>query len=343
MEKGTFIGTLAVILVLLVGAAVIALPNRVRWNPNLEECVYYYTPPGSAGAQCFVNESNCEQKAYVYAHKDVDPSTCYYVPRNEQNAPGGCQEFREGDTIVLDYKGTDPDKDVGPAGKLVYTVGEPFDGENTWRTKRGDAGTYHVTVKVSDGELEDTQELCFAILSGNHPPVLSVKDVTVDEGERAVLRPTCADEDGDALHLSYEGAMTSDAWETSYGDAGTHKVTVTCSEVQDGGLSDTAIVQVTVQNVDRAPTLSVSDVTVHEGELVTLRAECSDPEGTGVTITYGGAMTKATWQTGYDDAGTHDVTVTCADASGKSASEDATVTVQDRNRPPQITAIVRKG
>ena len=54
-------------------------------------------------------------------------------------------------------------------------------------------------------------------------------------------------------------------------------------------------------------------------------------------------MTSSTWAPGYNDAGVYKVDVTCADSSGKESTEEAVVTVEDRNRPPSITAMVTRG
>lgn len=341
-QKTLVVGSLCILGMLLLGTLAIALPNRVHWNPMLEECVYFYTPEKSLGAHCFVDETQCEG-SLMTINKNVDTSKCYYTPRKQQPqpAPTGCQEFVEGDLIQLDYSGSDPDKNVGPAGKLIYTIGKPFDKDSKWQTKRGDAGTYTVPVKVSDGQYESTDSVCFKILPGNHAPTLSVESVVVDEGETIKIRPTCADEDGDALQISYSGAMTSDTWKTSYSDSGTYKVVVLCKEAKSE-LKDVKTVTITVNDVNRVPVLSVSDVTVSEGEVARIKPSCNDPEGAGVTYSYTGDMTSDMWQTGYDDAGEYKVTVTCKDTTGKQSQKTILLTVLDRNRPPAITAVVKR-
>ncbi len=319
----------------------VAFQNHVRWNNQLDECVYYFTDSTGVSQSCYVPEENCDLRVPRDEVKDADRSTCYYVPRKEQarlTTSGECKTFTEGDLIVLKYNAQDPDND-----KLIYTFGKPFDKDQQWQTKRGDAGTYHVPVMVSDGQYTDETEVCFIILPGNHPPKLSVESLAVNEGDLVTLKPKCTDEDGDAVSITYSGDMTSSTWQTGYDDAGTYHVTVTCTDTD--GESDSKEVTITVEDVNRPPVLKLgaTDVTVSEGELVRLKPSCADPEGGEVTITYSGDMTSSTWQTGYDDAGVYVVTVTCTDETGLESSQDVTVTVKDKNRPPMITAMVVKG
>ncbi len=332
----------SIVAVLALSVAAIAIENHVRWNPNLEECVYYFTAE-EVSHGCYVPEENCVKDGRN-EFKNVDASTCYYTPRKQLTLPKseGCKEFVEGDKIVLKYEGSDPDTNIGPAGKLLYTVGKPFDASNTWQTKFGDAGEYNVKVTVSDGELKDEDTVCFKILPGNHAPVLKVASITVNEGDKVDLKAACTDEDGDAVKIEYSGDKTTGTWTATYDDAGEYTIKVTCTDTN--GAKDTKTVTVTVKDVNRKPLLTgAKDVTVTETETVNLKPTCVDPEGAKTTLTYSGAMTSSSWKTGYDDAGEYDVTVTCADADGLKSSETVKVTVLDKNRPPVITAMVTKG
>ncbi len=336
----------ALVLVVLLVSSVASLPldNYVRWNSQLGECVYFYWKGPGQRAHCFVASDQCSYRTPENEVKTIDPVECSKTPLN---SPGGsrgeCAVFTEGDLIVLKYEGSDPDEGVGPAGRLFYNVSPPFSEKNEWQTGRGDAGNYTVNVTVSDGEYEVSKELCFVVLSSNHPPVLSVSGVTVREGEVARLSPRCDDEDGDAVTITYEGVMTSPSWKTGYKDSGEYEVNVTCTDTD--GLSDSHTVVVRVLDVNRPPKLFLTtrEVVVRETETVRLKAGCTDLDGDAVTITYEGAMTRNTWKTGYEDAGEYEVNVTCTDERGASVSESAHVTVLNKNRPPRITAMVVKG
>ncbi len=107
------------------------------------------------------------------------------------------------------------------------------------------------------------------------------------------------------------------------------------------------------QNYD--PTIEpISDVTVSETEEVSIQAVASDPTGdtihysfayvTGPTgpnmTTMPGASIDSdglfTWQTGYEDEGTYDVTIYAHDAY-TSVSSSFTITVEKTNRAPDVT------
>jgi hypothetical protein len=330
----------AIAAILVMSFAVVGLENYVRWNNQMDECVYYYDK-GDARAHCFVAETNCEMKDGRNHEKELAAVECSSEPLNPKNrvtTSAECVEFVEGDLIVLKYDGDDPDND-----DLEYTFESPFDNDDrSWQTERGDAGNYEVEVTVTDGEYTDKAIVCFDILAANHAPKLTVRDVTASEGTTVNLAPECEDEDGDAVRLSFNGDMDRAVWETSYDDAGEYTVTVTCTDTE--GESDRETITVTIEDVNRKPSLTgVEDVTVKETELVSLNPRCVDPEGDDVTITYTGAMTTDKWKTSYADEGEYDVTVTCEDASGLSTSEDITVTVLNQNRPPMITAMVIQG
>ncbi|MBR9693305.1 hypothetical protein GOV07_05275 [Candidatus Woesearchaeota archaeon] len=330
------IAALAAIMTLSLAA--VAFENHVRWNNQLNECVYFFEDDGTS-VSCYVPEEYCEGKTSKDLNKDADTSTCYYIPRSQQDdmVSGVCEEFVEGDLIVLQYDGQDPDLD-----ELTYTFGAPFDTNQRWQTVRGDAGTYDVKVTVTDGQFSDQASVCFTILEANHPPVLSVSSITVKEGQIVKLKPTCSDEDGDAVKIEYNGWMTKSSKELSFEDAGVYSVTVKCTDTD--GEFDSKTIQVTVEDVDRDPLVSgARDVTVSETETVKLTSTCTDPDGTETSMTYSGDMTSASWKTGYEDSGVYSVTITCEDGTGRTTSQTVSVTVEERNRPPTITAMVVRG
>lgn len=337
MSKKIMLSIAAIAAIIALSFAVVGI-DYVRWNTQMEECVYYYDKSDDARAHCFVAEKNCEEKDGQNHEKSIDPVECSSEPLNPQNqvhATGDCAEFVEGDKIVLKYQGSDPDND-----DLDYLFEAPFDNEeNAWQTERGDAGHYEVEVSVTDGEYSDTAIVCFDVLPGNKAPVLSVDDVTGREGETLTLDVACNDPDGDAVRIAYSGDFESGVISADYDSAGTYTVIVTCTDTE--GASDQESVSVTIEDVNRAPRLTgVEDVTVMETETVDLNPRCVDPEGEETTIAYSGAMTTDMWKTSYADAGEYDVTITCADESGLSTSEELTITVKEKNRAPMITAFV---
>jgi len=178
---------------------------------------------------------------------------CYECQETMSSCP---VTVKEGDLVKITWKGSDPDKNIGPQGKLTYEYTGPIGPDGTWQTKKGDAGIHYATARVFDGEFWDETQLCIDVIAVNEPPKLTV-----------------------------------------------------------------------VSN----------DITVYEGDTVTIDSTCVDPEGDKVTTTYSGWMNSNTRSTGYDDAGKYDVTVTCTDTASNKAIVDVIVTVLNRNRPPVIT------
>ncbi|MBW2971320.1 hypothetical protein KY320_04130 [Candidatus Woesearchaeota archaeon] len=152
----------------------------------------------------------------------------------------------EGDKVVLDLDAEDPNGD-----KLTWTYSKPFNTRGEWQTDAGDKGKYRITVKVSDGSLEDSAAFYVTVLPSNSPPILEIDtQFTVNEGETVRLRPVVSDPDGDEVELVFTGWMTTDTYKTTFDDAGKHKVVVTAT---DGKLQESKVVWVTVEDVNRPP------------------------------------------------------------------------------------------
>ncbi len=163
--------------------------------------------------------------------------------------------------------------------------------------------------------------------------------IIVKEGELVVLKPESEDPDTDTILYTFSEPLDKDGrWQTKKGDAGNYEITVTAS---DGELTDTQKILLIVESTNKPPVLSpIADITVNEGETVSLEPVATDPDGDEVTVTYSGWMTEASYTTNYNDAGTHIVTVTASDGI-ESASQDVIVTINNINRPPRIVRIVQ--
>lgn len=157
--------------------------------------------------------------------------------------------------------------------------------------------------------------------------------ITVTEGEVVKVKVKANDLDGDSLTYQYTAPLNSQGeWRTRYGDAGVYTSKIT---VSDGKTSVVKEVRIVVEPENNKPELEVSNVTVNEGEVVTLNPRTYDADGDRLTVSYSGWMTSQSKQTGYDDAGVHTVTVSVTDGISV-VSKDVTVTVNDVNRPPEV-------
>ena len=115
---------------------------------------------------------------------------------------------------------------------------------------------------------------------------------------------------------------------------------VDCSIYSNGGeISDVNLIGIAGPNVNLPPVLNpISDISVNEGDTVTLNPTATDPDGDALTYTYSGWMTSASYTTNYNDAGVHTVTVSVSDGT-LTDSQDVTVTVANTNRPPVLYPI----
>ena len=96
----------------------------------------------------------------------------------------------------------------------------------------------------------------------------------------------------------------------------------------------------TCRGKDIVPNLVVRDyVKVFEGEMVHLGGRCASFAAEKITVSYSGWMSADAYKTNYQDAGLHEVTVTCMDEFNAKISQQVQVEVVDRNRPPTIMSV----
>ena len=236
---------------------------------------------------------------------------------------------REGETIRITANATDPE---GKPTTLTYTGWMTME---TKTTDYKDAGIYNVTLTANDGEMTTMKDITITVKDVNRPPTINtLQNIVVTEEETITLTPTIQDPDGDNTTTTYETPFDNiGTWQTKKGDAGTYTKTIKTS---DGVLEATASITITIKAKNQPPTITVSDVTVKEGETITITPTITDPEEDKTTITYSGWMTTNTKTTTYEDAGTYDVVIT-ADDGQNNATKKITVTVQNVNRPPTFT------
>ena len=168
----------------------------------------------------------------------------------------------EGDTITLNPTATDLDDDT-----FTFSYSGWMDSDS-YITGFGDAGTYSVTVTVSDGSLTDSQNVTIKVGNINRAPELNpIADITINESETITLKPKATDPDKDTLVFSYSGWMDSDSYITGFDDAGTYSVTVT---VSDGSLTDSQNVTIKVIDIENDPPTVTSVTSVDDPTVVTL-------------------------------------------------------------------------
>jgi hypothetical protein len=243
---------------------------------------------------------------------------------------------KEGDTIRLRYSATDPD------GDEVIISYSGWMKTDSYTTSFTDAGRYNVTVTASDGESIVRKVVPVTVEEVNRAPVFAVTEEIRSGIELKEFRLggiTVSDPDGDAITLEYGKPLDKNGrWVPQYDDAGDYTVTVTATDSR--GAVATEEVSFSIAAANRPPKIVVPTedglLRFKEGDAIDLRRalDITDDSGSDVVVSYSGWMTRSTYQTTFEDAGRHVVTVTAEDETKLRASANVTIIVEDVNRPP---------
>lgn len=155
------------------------------------------------------------------------------------------------------------------------------------------------------------------------------------EGDLISFDPIGIDPDGDVITYTFSKPLNADGeWQTTIGDEGTYQVTITAS---DGKTEVEKKVILLILSANRAPTIEgLGDLTVTEGELITLDPTLFDYNGDEVVVEYSKPFNAdGQWQTSYDDSGIYIVKVTVTDGQ-TTVEKQITITVVNNNRAPTI-------
>lgn len=302
---------------------------------------------------------------------------------NDNNPPPvvasiGNKSVNEGEVLAFTVTANDPDGTIPslsadnlPSGASFVDNGDGT-GAFTWNPGYNKAGVYeNVSFTATDTgtpPLSHTRTIQITVLDVNRPPVLgAIGNKTGDENETIQFIVTASDPDDDALMLSAsglpQGASFTDngdgtaafSWKPGYTAAGTYNIGVSATDAGSPSLSDTETFSITVNNVNRPPTLAaIADQSIEEGDVLQLSVSASDPDETvpvltatnlpdGATFTDNGDGTGTlVWQTDFTDAGTYSavaIRATDAEDIGIVAQRTFSITVANVNRKPVLDTI----
>jgi len=248
---------------------------------------------------------------------------------------------QETEKISLQPNATDPDSD-----NLVTTYTSPLNEKGEWQTKYGDAGEYKATITVSDGTTSDSKDVLIIVKKKEESPKIESyapkEDVLgIKEAESIKFEISASDLNKDELSYNWflDGKGVKEGqefpYETTYNDAGAHKVSVV---VSDGTASAGREWEINVENTDVEGLLdNIKDIIINENEAA--RLELPDFEKYGLAYSISEPLgSKNEWKTGYEDAGSYEINV---HAEGKGFSKDKIVkiTVNDVDRAPVFESI----
>jgi hypothetical protein len=235
---------------------------------------------------------------------------------------------KEGETISLNCNIYDPE------GESIVVEYSGFMKSSTYTTTYDDAGEYSVMIKAGDKEKVASTTITIKITDVNRVPEIKgiQNEITVMESEVVTLNPEVNDPDGEKVTVTYTGPFDAKGtWQTKVGDAGTITASVIATDGRSTTKKDFTVI-VTQKNT--APVLTkINDITVNEGEVITIPVDATDREGDKLDVTVSGWMNTLTYTTTYDDAGEYTVTVVVSDGEYE-AKQSFKVTVLDKNRAP---------
>jgi hypothetical protein len=249
----------------------------------------------------------------------------------------------DGDTLTVTAASTTTGTATPSAGTVVYTPPANFAGQATinYTISDGNGGTDSATVTVT-------------VSGENDPPVANNDTATVDEdsSNNAInVTGNDTDPDGDTLSVSAAstttGTATPDGVNVRYTPPADFvgQATINYTVVDGNGGSDSAIVTVTVSNVNDAPVANNDTATVQEdsaNNVINVTENDTDEEGDTLTVTsavaqdgtvtFGGGSVTYTPDANFNGQDT--INYTISDGNGGSDSAVVTVTVTAVNDPP---------
>ena len=204
---------------------------------------------------------------------------------------------------------------------------------------------HKVTFVAESNGLRSEEEVSIRVNDVNRVPVLDdLENITVKEGEWLELSPSAIDPDGDKISFSYSGWVKKIPYYIDYDEAGEHKILVT---VSDGFLKETKELFVNVEDVNRNPWLINNNLSVIEGENISIILDVIDPDGDLVDITAGVLPNGASlvdnefkWEVPFDITKKGEITavlVTFVLSDGKSnVTVEFNIYVKNVNKAPEI-------
>ncbi len=267
-------------------------------------------------------------------------------------------------------EGSDPD--VEDKGHLIYSAEnmpagarfEPKTRTFTWTPTYEQSGIYTVDFVLHDGAgglMRDG-----ATITVNHvdrkPILQTVNPIVANENTPVTFTLQGNDPDKeDQDKLSYSNGMLPDGatfntgsatfnWTPTYDQSGDYDIPFTFTA---GALSDSQIVHITVNHVNRPPVMdAIAAQTVNENDSLHFTITVSDPD-----VEDAGKLTVSTdqlpqgsnfdpvsntfsWQPNYEQSGVYNkIQFTVSDPSGLTAAQKVQITVVHINRSPELQPI----
>ena len=173
-----------------------------------------------------------------------------------------------GNPVTIQLSSADADGDTRTYTLANAPLGSSFNpitGQFTWTPRLTDAGTYFLNFSVTDGGATVAKTVTLTVTATNLPPVFApVLSQTGQEGTTMAFSVVAGDPNGDLPTLFVAGGLPAGAvfsasaglflWTPSFSQAGTR--TVRFGAVDSQGLQSFLDVSITIENVNRPPTIA---------------------------------------------------------------------------------------
>ncbi len=265
-----------------------------------------------------------------------------------------------------DVDASDPDGDTltyslvaAPAGMSIDSVS----GLINWTPSSSQLGDNSVDVQVDDGNggIANQSFVIVVIPQPNQlPSINSTPTTTAISGQQYSYDVDAIDPDNDVLEYSFDTApvgMTINPltglinWIPADTQAGTNPVVVRVDDGNDGSVTQSYSIDVTVVIVNQPPTITSAPVTAaEEGMVYNYDVNASDPNGDTLTFSLDTAPSGMTidassglisWIPSNTQIGDNDVVIRVVDGNGGFATQSFSITVTAAppvNQPPSITS-----
>lgn len=158
----------------------------------------------------------------------------------------------------------------------------------------------------------------------------SLKTFVIQEGEKLALAPNATDPDADKLMVTYSKPLDENGeWQTTYGDAGNYKATIT---VSDGVNTDSQDIEITVNKKEEKPQIDSfepkqENLQIDEAQSLSFKVSASDLNKDELSYIWFFDSKKIqegpefTYSSNYEDAGSHEVYVEVSDGTSSVKKE----------------------
>ncbi|MBI3871925.1 MAG: tandem-95 repeat protein, partial [candidate division Zixibacteria bacterium] len=304
------------------------------------------------------------------ADSEVVAVTVNNVNRNPVLAAIGSQSVNEGQNLTFGLSATDPDGTVptfsvqSPPANSVLTDNGNGTATFVFNPDFTQSGVYNVRFIASDGSLTDSELVTITVNNVNRAPVLAtIGAQSVNEGQNLNFGTSATDPDGIFPSLTAQSVPSNATFTDNGNGTGTFNFNPDFTQsgvynvrfiASDGSLSDTELVAITVNNVNRNPVLAaIGAKSVNEGQTLNFGLSASDPDCTTPTFAVENSPLNATlsdngngtatyvFNPDFTQAGVYNVRFICSDGV-LTDSEVVAITVNNVNRAPVLASIGAK-